>query len=135
MSFIRRCLDCAAGLGRNLQLAARHSLVFLPNDLVYERLAPDLLIELEERNPKDEKGHRKHRHHQWPTEDIGHPKLAQHLYAVIGLMRASLGRGSTFYRMMQRAFPKKKYNDALTDGRYQHRRIIKSGRRPVSWPT
>jgi hypothetical protein len=76
-------------------------------DLVYERLLPDLLIELERLNPKDKKtGQRKHKHHQFFTEDIGHPALAQHLYAVIGLMRAS-STWEQFYRMMQRAFPKR----------------------------
>jgi hypothetical protein len=40
------------------------------------------------------------------TEDVGHPALAQHLHAVIGLMRAS-ATWDQFYRMMNRAFPKK----------------------------
>jgi hypothetical protein len=75
-------------------------------DLVYERLAPGLLEELEKLNPKDEKGHRKRKHHQWLTEDVGHPALAQHLYAIIGFMRAST-TWEHFYRMVQRAFPKK----------------------------
>jgi hypothetical protein len=39
------------------------------------------VTELEARNPKDERGHRKNKHHQWLTEDVGHPALAQHLYA------------------------------------------------------
>jgi hypothetical protein len=76
------------------------------NDLVYERLAPELLTELEKLNPKGDKGNRKAKHHQWLTEDIGHPALAQHLYATIGFMRASTS-WEQFYRMMQRAFPKK----------------------------
>jgi P63C domain len=76
------------------------------NDLVYERLAPGLLEELQRLNPKDEKGHRKAKHHQWLTEDLGHPALAQHLYAVIGFMRAST-TWDQFYRMVQRAFPKR----------------------------
>lgn len=74
-------------------------------DLVYQRLAPGILEELERRNPKDDKGNRKTKHHQWLTEDIGHPALAQHLYATIGFMRASTN-WDQFYRMMQRAFPK-----------------------------
>jgi hypothetical protein len=75
-------------------------------DLVYERLAPGILQELEARNPKDERGRRKHKHHQWLTEDIGHPALAQHLYALIGLMRASPS-WKQFKEMVQKAFPKK----------------------------
>ncbi len=76
------------------------------NDLVYERLAPGILEELEARNPKDDHGHRRGKHHQWLTEDVGHPALAQHLHAVTGFMRAS-ARWDQFYRMLNRAFPKK----------------------------
>jgi len=76
------------------------------NDLVYERLAPGILKELEERNPKMPRGERQSRHHQWLTEDVGHPALAQHLYGLIGFMRAS-DDWSQFYRLVQRAYPKK----------------------------
>jgi len=76
------------------------------NDLVYERLAPGLLKELKKINPKDDKGNRKSTYQQWLTEDIGHPALAQHLHAVMGFMRAA-STWDQFYRMMQRAFPKK----------------------------
>lgn len=78
----------------------------LTNDLVYERLAPGILDELKRRNPKDEDGYRKHRHHQLLTEDIGHPALAQHLHATLALMRAS-NNWTGFYGMMERALPKK----------------------------
>lgn len=76
------------------------------NDLVYDRLAPELVTELQKLNPKDEKGQRKAKHHQWLTEDVGHPALAQHLYALIGFMRAST-TWDQFHRMVQRAFPRK----------------------------
>jgi hypothetical protein len=75
-------------------------------DLVYARLAPGILRELESRNPKNERGIRKAKHHQWLTEDIGHPALAQHLHAVTGLMRASES-WVQFKRMLDRAFPKR----------------------------
>jgi len=75
-------------------------------DFVWERLAPGILRELEARNPKTEKGYRKARHHQWLTDEIGHPQLAQHLYAVVGLMRAA-GSWEQFKSMLNRAFPKK----------------------------
>ena len=78
-------------------------------DLVYERLAPGIVKELEDRNPKDQRGHRKTKYHQWLTEDIGHPALAQHLHAIIGFMRAS-DNWKQFYRMVERAFPKKGAN-------------------------
>jgi hypothetical protein len=53
--------------------------------------------------------------HQWLTEDVGHPALAQHLHAVIGFMRAS-ARWDQFYRLLQRAFPKKGQNLELPLG-------------------
>lgn len=75
------------------------------NDLVYQRLAPGILEELQKLNPKDEKGQREGKHHQLLTEDIGVPALQQHLFATVGFMRAST-TWDQFYRMMQRAFPK-----------------------------
>jgi hypothetical protein len=73
-------------------------------DFVYSRLAPGILTELEKRNPKDEHGYRKARHHQFFTDDIGHPALAQHLHAVVALMRASK-TWKQFQEMIDSAFP------------------------------
>lgn len=78
----------------------------LTNDLVYERLAPGILEELKKKNPKTETGHRKHKHHQWLTDDIGHPALAQHMHSTVAFMRAS-SNWSEFYRLMSKALPKK----------------------------
>lgn len=78
----------------------------LTNDLVYQRLAPNILAELQKKNPKNESGSRASRHHQWLTADVGHPALAQHLHAIIALMRASPD-WATFYKMMDRALQKK----------------------------
>jgi hypothetical protein len=75
-------------------------------DLVYGRLAPGILKELETRNPITESGRRKAAMHQLFTDDIGHPALAQHLYATIGIMRLNDdGDWKTFMRMMNRSFP------------------------------
>ncbi len=91
----------------NPESVARPSVVGrYTNDLVYERLAPNILEELEKKNPKNESGNRVNRHHQWLTDEVGHPALAQHIHAVIGFMRAST-KWDDFYRLMQRAFPKK----------------------------
>ena len=68
-------------------------------------MAPGVLDELRHLNPKDEKGDRPVRHHQWLTEDIGHPRLQEHLLAVIALMR-SASNWSQFMRALQRTFPK-----------------------------
>jgi hypothetical protein len=75
-------------------------------DLVYARLAPGILTELEKKNPVAETGRRLALHHQWLTEDIGHPALAQHLHALLGLMRAS-DNWSQMARLVNRAFPKR----------------------------
>jgi hypothetical protein len=75
-------------------------------DIVYQRLAPGLVKELEARNPKEENGRRKSAHHQWLTEDVGHPALSEHIHAVTGLMRAC-DDWDQFKRMVDRAFPVK----------------------------
>lgn len=80
------------------------------NDLIYERLAPGVLTELQKRNPLTERGHRKHKHFQYLTENIGHPKLREHLASVITLMRASTAWDG-FYRLLQRSLPKQ--NDTI----------------------
>ncbi len=84
------------------------------NDLVYERLAPSILEELQKKNPKDDKGQRLVKHHQFFTDDIGHPALSQHIHAVMGFMRAST-TWDGFLRMMNRAFPKKGQQFTLLD--------------------
>lgn len=61
----------------------------LTNDIVYKRLAPYVLTELQARSPKTEKGNRKNKLFQWLSGDAGHPKLLQHLGTVVGLMKIS----------------------------------------------
>lgn len=78
-------------------------------DLVYSRLAPGVLDELERKNPVLPSGRRASKHHQWLSEDVGHPALAQHLHAVIGLMRAA-DTWDIFMRLVDRAFPKRGNN-------------------------
>lgn len=76
------------------------------NEYVYDRLAPGVLEELNERNPVvQETGRRKHKHHQWFTPDIGHPKLLQHIEGVLAIMRVS-SSWDVFKRNMQKAYPK-----------------------------
>jgi hypothetical protein len=82
------------------------------NDLVYQRLAPGILDELQKRNPKDDKGNREGKHHQLLTDDIGLPALQNHLFATTKFMEAS-ATWDQFYRSMQRAFPKLNSNLVL----------------------
>lgn len=74
-------------------------------DLVYTRLLPGIVKELETRNPKNDKGIRPHKHHQFFTEDIGHPALSQHLKSVIDIMRG-YDDWSSMMKHMNRALPK-----------------------------
>lgn len=77
----------------------------LTNNIVYERLAPGVLVELRSKNPADDRGARRARHHQWLTGAIGHPKLLQHLSAVIALMKAS-SNYDEFIKMLDKALPR-----------------------------
>lgn len=58
----------------------------LTNDIVYERLAPGLLEEMKKQASKDEKKSHLHRR---LTQEIGHPKLREHLASVIMAMKLS----------------------------------------------
>ncbi len=76
----------------------------ITSQLVYEKLPPGVLEELRAKNPADEDGRRKHKHHEFLTEDVGHPHLKDHLLQVIMLMRISPS-WKTFERLFARAFP------------------------------
>ena len=79
-------------------------------DLVYERIAPGLLQVLEEKSPPNEKGQRPNKLHQWLTEDVGDPMLAQHLYSLIMFQRLALSQGFGWHRflnMVDRVLPKR----------------------------
>lgn len=76
------------------------------NDIVYERIAPSILAELRKRNPKDGNGHRKWKHHQLLTEDVGKPKLLQHLEALHALAVASQYNWARFMAFVDSAYPK-----------------------------
>lgn len=61
----------------------------LTNNVVYGRLAPAVLEELQRRNPRGDNGQRRTKHHQWLTPDHGHPKLREHIVRVVTLMQVS----------------------------------------------
>lgn len=75
-------------------------------DIVYSRLLPHIMEELESRMPRTISGRRKGKLHQLFSDDVGHPALAQHLYAVITLMRVS-DNWKTFMQMLDIAHPRK----------------------------
>lgn len=75
------------------------------NDIVYARLNAGVLKELRKRNPTLETRRRRDKHHQWFTEDYGHPALKEHITGVVFLMKAS-SNWANFYRALNRAVPK-----------------------------
>jgi hypothetical protein len=61
----------------------------LTNDIIYSRLAPGVLDELKRVIPKSESGRPKHKYFQKLTNNVGYPKLREHLGAVVATMRFS----------------------------------------------
>lgn len=74
----------------------------LTNDIVYSRLAPGLLEELKKQAAKDEKKAHLHRR---LTQEVGHPKLREHLASVVMAMRMS-NEYSSFITTLNRFLPR-----------------------------
>jgi len=85
------------GMGKNRYSVVAH----YTRDLVYERLAPNLLKTLEEKSPRNEHGQRPHKLHQYLTDDIGEPMLAQHLHTLIMFQRLALASGHGWHRFVK----------------------------------
>lgn len=80
----------------------------LTNDIVYERLAPGLLEELKKQAAKDEKKAHLHRR---LTQEVGHPKLREHLASVVTAMKLSTDYPD-FISKMNRIHPR--FGDTLS---------------------
>lgn len=94
------------GMSKNRYSVVAH----YTRDLVYERMAPGLLKELEDKSPKDEKGSRDNKLHQWLTGDIGDPMLASHLQSILTLQRLAIANGwgwTKFMHMVDQVMKKK----------------------------
>ncbi|MBR4330329.1 MAG: P63C domain-containing protein [Candidatus Riflebacteria bacterium] len=76
----------------------------ITNDIIYARLPIGVLDELREKNPTDSSGNRRHKHHQFLTDNIGIPDLDRHLSATIALMKVS-GTWNSFYTKLNKACP------------------------------
>lgn len=76
-------------------------------DLVYDRIHPDLTIELKKTRSdwEDKGGRRGGKLHQFTSDDYGHPRLKQHIEGVIQIMRFSKDWNQFMYRMGV-AYPK-----------------------------
>lgn len=83
------------------------------NDLIYERLAPGLKDEFGRRNPKDGKGNRKSKRHQW-FDEAEEKLYAQQMFTVLTIQRPCLkkrgDKWAHFKSMMDdgRSFAKKR---------------------------
>jgi len=61
----------------------------LTNDVVYRRLAPNVLVELKKVQEKTLSGRGRHKLFRRLTSNIGYPKLREHLGSIVMLMRLS----------------------------------------------
>lgn len=59
------------------------------NDYVYDYMPEGVLEELRIKNPKNDKGNRSRRHHQYLTGDIGISHLEKHITTMLPVMRLS----------------------------------------------
>lgn len=91
--------NLSADQGKRPQVIGRWT-----NDIVYDRIAPGLRQELHRLTPRGEKGRLKHKLFQRLTEQVGHPKLLEHLASVVALMKAA-DDWDQFMRMLDRALP------------------------------
>lgn len=76
------------------------------NDIVYERIGPMVLKELRELNPKDARGHRRFNHFQFLTDEVGLPKLKEHLTSLHTLAFVSGYNWPKFMQLVDKMYPK-----------------------------
>lgn len=75
------------------------------NDIVYRRLAPGIFEELKVRNPKNEKGNKTKQNHRFLSEEIGKPRLKEHLAAIEALGKVSDYNWDEFKKNLDKVFP------------------------------
>ena len=78
------------------------------NDVVYSRIAPNVLEVLREKNPvvNKKKGYRKSKHTQWIEPEYGHAKLKEHLHFITLLAKASGYDWKSFKVLLDKSLPK-----------------------------
>ena len=74
------------------------------NNIVYKRLAPGVLEELKRVTPRGPTGRLRQRLFQRLTDDFGHPRLREHLVAVVMLMKYSR-TWRVFMERLDKEFP------------------------------
>lgn len=79
-------------------------------NLVYDRLGPGITEELIRKTPKNDKGYRPNRLHQWLSDDIGDPMLATHMHSILMFQRLAIANGygwKRFLHMVDQVLPRK----------------------------
>lgn len=79
----------------------------LTNNIIYARLAPAVLEEIQRKNPVVN-GRRKVKNYNWLTRDVGHPKVLQLLGSVCTIMDFADGDKDRFWELLNRRHPKYK---------------------------
>lgn len=64
----------------------------ITNEIVYNKLPRGVIDELNKLNPKNEKGNRKHKHHQFLSENVGYRELLQH-FGKLSVVFSMYGHG------------------------------------------
>lgn len=67
-----------------------------------------MLEELKKAMPRDDKGRHKHQLHRRLTEDVGNPKLREHIASIVTVMKLA-DNYSDFLGMLDRTHPR--YNE------------------------
>ena len=75
------------------------------NDLVYQRMGPMVLTELQDRNPIISTGRRRYKHHQFLSDETGTPALRKHLASLHTLALASNFQWVLFKKLVNRVHP------------------------------
>lgn len=76
----------------------------ITREVVYRRLHPGIVQELERQNPQIVPGRRMFKHHQWLSQELGHPALREHLAKIVTTMVFS-DDWLDFQRKLQRILP------------------------------
>ncbi len=79
-------------------------------NLIYDRLGPGITEELIRKTPKNDKGYRPNRLHQWLSDDIGDPMLATHMHSILMFQRLSIANGygwKRFLHMVDQVLPRR----------------------------
>lgn len=83
------------------------------NEIIYARFPQGVLKQIQEKNPINEKGHRKYKNYNLLTEEIGLQSLQEYISNAIFLMKVS-SNWRKFKNMLQRALGKE-YQTELWD--------------------